>query len=250
VLLAEAVVIIADALEKEGWPRVASAALIAQHEKEFLCSESDRAHRLLAQVQEMAEKKPAFQPWVQRALELYAAAKRRADRALAKWRSVSDEPCRLGSADEALRQLREAGFNADLEAIGDFVKSPKDCPSTVKLPPAAFGPAAEIHRLGSFVIVPWGFYTSVRFRDDAIAQIWAPSPAAPRRELKDLAIWMLDHARREAPRKLKRNLAIKECVKETGPTWRQAAAAYETLPMQYRYKRGAPGQSRLKSDIS
>jgi hypothetical protein len=239
-LLDEAVIIVADALEKEGWPRDASAALSAQLSKEFQCGEAERAHRLLAQVREMAERKPAFQPSVQRALDVYETAKRRADRALAEWRSVSGEPLRLRSLDEALRQLQQAAFNADLDAVGDFIKLRTDCPSTVQLPPAAFGPAAEIHRRSGLIIVPWGSYNDVRFRDDAIAQIWAPSPAPLCRELEDLEIWMLEHAKSEAPRKLKRNLAIKECMEQTNATWRQAAAVFEMLPMQYRYRRGAP----------
>jgi hypothetical protein len=197
----------------------------------------------------VAEKNPAFEPTVQRAQELYAAARRRADRALAEWRATDREPCRLGSAEEALHQLCQAAFNADLEAVGEFVESPRGCPSTVKLPPAAFGPSAEVHRLSCCIIVPWGGYTNVRFREDAIGQIWAPSPTAPHHELKDLSIWMLDYAQREAPRKLKRVLAIKECMKQTGATWRQAAEEYQRLPMQYRYQRGAPAQSGHKSNI-
>jgi excisionase family DNA binding protein len=83
----------------------------------------------------------------------------------------------------------------------------------------------------------------VRFRDDAIAQIWAPSPAPPSRELEDLAVWMLDHAKSEAQRKLKQNLTIKKYMEQTTVTWRQAAAVFEMLPMQYRYRRGAPGRA-------
>jgi hypothetical protein len=44
-------------------------------------------------------------------------------------------------------------------------------------------------------------------------------------------------------RKMKRDDAIRQCMKATGATWRRAEAAYKSLPAEYKNSRGAQPKS-------
>jgi hypothetical protein len=53
----------------------------------------------------------------------------------------------------------------------------------------------------------------------------------------DVAAWLLAKAT-ETNGKLTREAYRRQCMKETGATWRQYDAAFQDLPAEHRYKRG------------
>jgi hypothetical protein len=116
-----------------------------------------------------------------------------------------------------------------------FEKMPSD-PFRISGLPVVVGPHGEMASL-----LPHKPYTdrkwhSIEFEADEIKKAWPKPPPEPAKD------WMKNEADRlKAVNQIgKRESMIKDCMKATGCTKREAEAAYKTLPDGLRRSRGKP----------
>jgi hypothetical protein len=190
----EAILIIAERLEAEGWPRRSSARRLAE-DKVRRCQER------VAIVREAAQER-VFYPELLRD-DIGIVEQHELEEAEKELCRLADQLSQHGSFQEAKKQLREASFHGEITAIGDryrcSLQTGGRSVQTGKVPSAAFDAMANVDYSTDIIEAPWGdTFRGVRYREADLDRLWPPR-AAVANKLSDDAPLVAGAEAPEAP---------------------------------------------------